>query len=105
MGKGDFGTFKGRRGGTFYGQGRPLGRLRAPRRDILWAGRGQGVAFAWDLARPPGFSRVRVGSCTAAFVAWRSCCLFIIGFMYFEFLPLNTLVDFQESVQPNYNND
>ena len=37
-----------------------------------------GVAFAWDLhdrqARPSSF---RVGPCTAASSAWRSCCLLL----------------------------
>ena len=48
-------------------------------RDVVLSGRlvqRVGVAFAWDLhdrqARPSSF---RVGPCTAASSAWRSCCL------------------------------
>ena len=54
-------------------------------RDVVLSGRlvqREGVAFAWDLhdrqARPSSF---RVGPCTAASSAWRSCCLvFKMGF-------------------------
>ena len=51
-------------------------------RDVVLSGRlvqRVGVAFAWDLhdrqARPSSF---RVGPCTAASSAWRSCCLVFV---------------------------
>ena len=48
-------------------------------------GSSEGVAFAWDFARPNGFRESpapRSRGFTAACVAWRSCCLlFPMGHM------------------------
>ena len=59
-----------------------MGDLRAPRRLIFYgAGHREGIAFAWDLARPPGTPASR----SRGFLHGRMCCLAVVlsvGFTY-----------------------
>ena len=59
--------------GKFYGQGGLRCVLKGSSPGNFMGGSSEGVAFAWDFARPPGFPRAAF-----AWVHGRMCCLAVV---------------------------